>query len=154
MVKRYLVVSCVLASACASPILYRQQGTENLVPSSTAQVFREFCIGGNRGLVHFDSLDGLTVRDNPSFKGGWPMKLVLTPGVHTIGLDFKAPGFQGDTSITHNFEGGKVYLVKYKRISYETYRTWIELLPLNGEIDAEKVFCTQAEPFTEPVLSK
>lgn len=149
MVKLFLAISLALLSACASPALFSQPGTERLPPSGTAQVFREFCTGGNRGLIHFDSLNGSTVRDNPSFKGGWPTKLVLTPGAHTIGLDFKAPGFQGNSSISHTFESGKVYLIKYRRVTEDTYRAWIEQLPLAGEIEATTVFCTQAEPFSE-----
>ena len=142
-----------LAACAAPPTSFVQPSAQGLPPSAVAQVFREFCVGGGRGLIHFESLDGTNVQHNQVATGGWPIKLVVMPGRHTVGVNYQAPDsspfarWNGHTSLAHDFKAGKVYLLKYRRTSVDRYRAWFDILPLHGEVEATQVFCTYHDTF-------
>lgn len=153
--RRRLLIPAVCATAsiaagCSTaPPLYTQPGAEHQVVAQTAQVFREFCVGGNRGLVHFDSLDGISVTSDWSGVAGWPIKLVVLPGTHSLRLLMLAPAtsiwsnWRGFTEVQHDFRGGTSYLIKYRRVAEDQMKVWIEEMPTQGDIAPSTVFCSQ-----------
>ena len=91
-------------------------------------IIKEFCPGKGRGLIHFDGYDQTT------FKSFQILKIVASPGKHTIRAIFMAPGSrfdvqgEGSSSLEYEFEPGGSYLVRYRRTDPDHYVAWIEPL--------------------------
>ena len=120
--------SSLLVGCSATPPIFLEQGATNLPPRETAEISREFCIGGGRGLIHFTALDGQRIGGAI----GATAKLVVTPGRHTVEVLYLAPDstifarWEGAMRLTHDFEANSSYVLRYERTDIDRYRAWIE----------------------------
>ena len=101
------------------------------------------------------AIDGVSVTNTGSEYSGWPIKLMITPGLHTITLNAYAPAnsiwdyWQGLVDVEYDFESGKSYLLRYRRKAKDKIEVWVDNIPIDGEISPNTVFCMQKEQFHE-----
>ena len=128
MQKRCAVLPLILLVAACSSLSVPTTGTytEPGSSGSTASVLvKEHCLGEGVGVVHFQQLDTITF---PAFQIA---KVVLAPGRRTVSVSYFTTDRVmshrvGGASLTHDFQPGKAYIVRYRRTDAAHFRAWIE----------------------------
>ena len=117
------VLFACLAGCASAPMATHVDPTAG---TDGATLVKEVCLGKGRGLVHFTGIDAT------KFKQFQAQKLFVSPGEHTIGIVYMAPGAswnvsgEGLTPVTYNFEARGNYIVRYRRTGAKDYKVWIE----------------------------
>ena len=150
MQRRYAAFPLLALLAACSSLSVPTTGTftEPGSSGSAASVLvKEHCLGEGVGVVHFQQLDAVSF---PAFQIA---KVVFVPGRRTVSVSYFTTDRVmshrvGGVSLTHDFQPGKAYIVRYRRTDATHFRAWIE------DIDPQRTVsvnanCMQTIPWRE-----